>query len=132
MPSQNTKLPRTIWLDPCGLGAVFHFKARSRLLPVVALHGQDLHHTDKDVDEVQLQTDALVDYIPANKSSFGHASVVQDLLDVIKGEATEDSKTTVQPDLLGPHQSTCGSGGNNEGSQAGKGNDGHTSEERTT
>lgn len=103
-----------------------------RLPPVVLAHAQDLDHTDEDVDEVQLKADTLVDDILANQASLSHASVVEDLLDIIEGETTEDSETTVQPDLLGPHQSAGGSSGEDKRSETGESDNGHTSEQRST
>lgn len=96
------------------------------------MHAEDLDHADEDVEEVQLEADALIDDITADKTPLGEAGVVQDLLDVVEGEATEDSETTVQPDLLGPHQGAGGSGGENQRGETGESNDGHTSEERAT
>ena len=103
-----------------------------RLAAVVAAHAQNLDHTDEDVDEVQLKADGLVDNVLANQASLGHAGMVKDLLDVVEGETTEDGETTVQPDLLGPHQSAGGSGGEDERSETGESDDGHTSEQRST
>lgn len=58
--------------------------------------------------------------------------MVQDLLDVVEGEATEDGQTTVQPDTLRPHQSARSSGRENHGSQTGESDNGDTSKERST
>jgi hypothetical protein len=38
-------------------------KGTKRLLSSVLLHGQDLDHTNKDVDEIKLKADGLVDGI---------------------------------------------------------------------
>lgn len=103
-----------------------------RLPPVVVAHAQDLDHTDEDIDEVQLKADTLVDDILADQASLSHAGVVENLLDVIEGETTEDSETTVQPDLLRPQQSAGGSSGEDERSETGESDNGHTSEQRST
>lgn len=58
--------------------------------------------------------------------------MVQDLLDVVQGEATEDGKTTVEPDVLGPHEGAGSSGRQDHGSETGESNDGNASKERTT
>lgn len=104
----------------------------SRLFPVGALHAEDLDHADEDVEEVQLEADALVDDIAADETPLGEASVVQDLLDVVEGEAAEDGETAVQPDLLGPHQGAGRSGGEDQRGETGERDDGHTGEERAT
>ena len=56
------------------------------------LHCQDLHQADEDVDEVELERDGLVDHITLHEAALGHAGVVEDLLDVVKGEAAEDGE----------------------------------------
>lgn len=58
--------------------------------------------------------------------------MVQDLLDVVQGEATEDGKTTVQPDALRPHQSAGRGGGEDERRETGQSDDGNTGEQRAT
>lgn len=105
---------------------------RNRLFAVIVPHAQNLYHTDEDVDEVQLKANALVDNVTLDVAALSQTSMVQDLLDVIEGEATEDSKTTVQPDALGPHQSTGRSGGENHRSKTRQSDEGNTSEKRAT
>lgn len=107
----------------------FTFKPKEDLLPVVAPHTEDLDHADENVDEIKLEADTLVDNVALHVTTLSKASVVQNLLDIIESEATEDSKTTVQPDALRPHQSAGSSGGKDHGSKTGEGNDGDTSEE---
>jgi hypothetical protein len=102
------------------------------LLPVVAPHAEDLDHADEDVDEVKLEADTLVDNVTLHVSTLSEAGVVQNLLDIIEGEATEDSQSTVQPDALRPHQCAGSSGGKDHGSETRESDDGNTSEEGTT
>lgn len=71
---------------------------------VVAPHAQDLNHADKDVQEVQLETDTLVDNVASHDPPLSQPSMVQDLLDIVQGEATEHGQATIQPDALRPHQ----------------------------
>lgn len=104
----------------------------SCLLAVVAAHAQNLDHADEDVDEVQLEANTLVHNITLDNSALGQARVVEDLLDIVEGEATEDGQTTVKPDALRPHQSAGSSGGQNHGSKTGQSNEGHTSKKRAT
>lgn len=58
--------------------------------------------------------------------------MVEDLLDIVEGEATEDSETTIQPDTLRPEQRPGRGSGENHGSKTGEGDDGDTGEERST
>jgi hypothetical protein len=57
---------------------------------------------------------------------------VQDLLDVVEGEATENDETTVEPEVLGEHESAGGGGRENQRSEAGKSDNSDTSEKRAT
>jgi hypothetical protein len=59
--------------------------------PVTVPHAQDLNHPDEDVQKVQLKTDALVDNILSDEAALAHASMVQNLLDIVQGESTEHS-----------------------------------------
>lgn len=102
------------------------------LLPPVLLHHEDLDHPDEDVQEVQLKADALVDWILLDVASLCQTSVVQHLLHIVKSEATKDSETTVQPEVLGESESANSGGGKNEGCKAGKTNNYGTSEQGTT
>lgn len=102
------------------------------LLSSVLLHHQDLNHSDKDVEEVELKRDGLVDRITLNHTSLSETGVVEHLLDVVQSEATKDSQTTIQPDTLGEGKSADGSGGDDQGSEARDSNDGGTSQKRTT
>ena len=100
------------------------------LLPVLA-HGEDLDHADKDVDKVKLKADALVDNVPPGEAVLRQACVVQDLLDIVEGEATKNGKTTIQPKVLGPHQSAGSGGREDQGSKARESDNSHTCKEGT-
>ena len=102
------------------------------LLPPVLLHGQDLHHSDEDVDEVQLEVNGLVDRVLGHEATLSHAGVVEDLLHVVQCEATEDGETTVQPNVLSPHQCARSGSGDDHGGKTGKCDDSDTSEEGAT
>lgn len=102
------------------------------LPPVVVPHSKDLNHTDENVDKIQLEANALVDNIALHHTPLCHAGVGQDLLDVVQGETTEDSETTVQPDFVRPGKGASGSGGEGEWSKTGKSDDSDTSEQRST
>lgn len=69
------------------------------------LHGQDLYHADKDVDEVKLERDRLVDGVAPEETTLRHPGMGEDLLGVVERKSTEDGETSVQPEILGPHQS---------------------------
>lgn len=101
------------------------------LLSPTLLHGQDLDHANKDVDKIELQPDSLVDGIPPHQAALAHPGVLKHLLNVVKGEASEDGKTTVQPDVLGPHEGATSSGRQNHGGEAGDGYESYTGEEGT-
>ena len=64
------------------------YRIRSPLPPSL-LHGEYLHHSDKDVDEVEFERNALVDRVALHQASLRHPSVGQDLLDVVEREARE-------------------------------------------
>lgn len=101
----------------------------SSLLPAVLLHHQNLHHTDKDVDKVKLKRNALVDSILANDAALGKTGVVQNLLDVVEGEAAKDSETAVQRDALGQGEGADGGDGQQHRREAGGDDDAEASEE---
>lgn len=103
-----------------------------RLLSSVLLHGQDLDHTNKDVDEVKLKADGLVDGITLDQTALAETGVVQDLLNVVEGEATEDDETTVEPEVLGEHKSAGSGGGKDQRSETGESDNSDTSEKRAT
>jgi hypothetical protein len=96
------------------------------------VHGQNLNHADKYVDEIKLQTDGLVDSITLDKALLTETGVVKDLLHVIEGEASKDNQTSVEPEVLGKHQRASCCDGEDERSQAGQGDNGNTSEKWTT
>jgi hypothetical protein len=98
------------------------------LLPPVLAHGENLHHADEDVDEVELEVDGLVDGVLGHEALLRHARVVQHLLHVVQGEAAKDGKTAVQPDVLSPHERACGCGGDHHRRKARESNNGDTSE----
>ena len=100
------------------------------LPPVVVSHGQNLNHTNEDVDKVQLEANGLVNNVLADKAPLRHASVVKDLLNVVESETSEDSKTTIQPDFLRPHQSTGGGRRKDKRRESREGNDSHTGKQR--
>lgn len=101
------------------------------LLPPL-LHAQDLDQPDEDVDKVELEADALLDGVPGDHAALGHAGVVQDLLDVVQGEATKDGQTTVQPEVLSPHQGAGSGGGQDQRGESRERNDGNTGEQGAT
>lgn len=103
-----------------------------RLLSPVVLHHQDLHHADKDIEEVKLQADALRDRILLYETPLGKAGVVQDLLNVVEREAAKDCETTVEPEVLGEGKRPNGSHGDDERSQPRDGNNGSTGQEGST
>jgi hypothetical protein len=107
------------------------YQSPDGLLPVVA-HAEDLHHANEDVDEVQLEADTLVDNITLHVAALGETGMVQDLLDIVEGEATEDGQTTVQPDTLRPHQGAGCGDGKNHGGKTGESDEGDTSEKGTS
>lgn len=102
------------------------------LLPAVLLHHEDLDHANKDVQKVELQRDGLVDGVLLDDASLGETSMVENLLDIVEGEATEDGKTTIEPEALSEGESADGSGGKDERGETRDGDDGSTSEERST
>jgi hypothetical protein len=106
-----------------------HYKS---LLSSVLLHGQNLDHTNKDVDEVKLKADSLVDGITLDQTALSETSVVEDLLDVVEGEATEDDKTTVEPEVLSEHERAGGGGGEDQRSKTGESDNSDTSKKRAT
>lgn len=101
------------------------------LLPAVVLHHQNLHHPHEDVDEVELKRNALVNGILADDAALRQAGVVQDLLDVVQGEAAEDGKTAVERDALGDGERADGSGGQDHGREAGGDDDAEAGQERS-
>lgn len=101
------------------------------LLFVLLLHHENLDEADEDVEEIELERDALVDRISLDNTALGKTGVVQHLLDIIQGKATKEGQTTVQPDVLGEGQGTDGSGGKDQGSEARDGDNGSTGKERT-
>jgi hypothetical protein len=76
--------------------------------------------------------DRLIDGVLGHEATLSQTGVVEDLLNIVQGEATEDSETTVQPDVLSPHQCAGGSGGDDHRSKTRQSDDGNTSEQRTT
>ena len=107
-------------------------RKQKSLLSSVLLHGQDLDHTNEDVDEVKLKADGLIDGITLDQTALAETGVVQDLLDVVEGEATEDDKTTVEPEVLSEHESTGGGGGKDQRGKTRESDNSDTSKKRTT
>jgi hypothetical protein len=95
------------------------------------VYHKDLHHPDKDIQEVKLEADALIDCVFAHQATFRHSSVHEHLLDIIEGEATKDRQATVQPDVFCECECSDGGGWENEGSEAGHCHDGDASEKRS-
>ena len=58
--------------------------------------------------------------------------MVEDLLDIIKGEATKDGKATIQPNVLGEGQGTDSSRWEDQWSESRDCNNGNTSKEWST
>lgn len=57
--------------------------------------------------------------------------MVENPLDIIEGKAAEDSKTTIEPEVLGEGKGADGSGGENQRSETRNGDNGSTGEKRT-
>lgn len=74
----------------------------------------------------------LVNWISLHKTALSKASVVKDLLDIIEGEATENGKTTIQPDVLSERQSANSSSWEDQWSESRDCNNGNTSKEWST
>lgn len=102
------------------------------LLPPALLHHQDLDHPDEDVQEVQLERDALVDRVPLDHAPLSKSRVVEHLLYVVERETTEHSQSSVQPDILSKGQGSDGGGGDNQGREARGHDDSCAGEEGTT
>lgn len=101
------------------------------LLPPVLLHHQDLNHPDKDIQEVQLQRDALVDRVPLDHAPLSKSRVVQNLLHIVERETAKQSQSSVQPDVLGEGQGSDGGRGDDQGREAGGHDDTSASQERS-
>lgn len=107
-------------------------RKQTSLLSSVLLHGQNLDHANEDVDKVKLKADGLVDGVTLDQAALAETGVVQNLLDVVEGEATEDDETTVEPEVLSEHESTGGGGGKDQRSETGESDNSNTSKKRTT
>jgi hypothetical protein len=107
-------------------------KRRKELLSSVLLHGQNLDHANKDVDEIKLKANSLVDGIALDQTTLTETGVVQDLLHIVEGEATENDETTVEPEVLGEHESAGGGGRKNQRSQTRESDNSDTSKKRAT
>lgn len=101
------------------------------LLPPALLHHQNLDHPDEDVQEVQLERDALVDRVPLDHAPLGKSCMVEHLLDIVEREATKHSQSSVQPDVLGKGQGSHGGRGDDQGREARGHDDSSACEERT-
>lgn len=123
---------RTTKMQCSGVSDAQMLKEWKRLLSSVLLHSQDLDHANKDVDEVKLETDGLVDGVTLDQAALAEAGVVQDLLNVIEGEATENNETTIEPEVLSEHESAGGGGGKDQRSEARESDNSHTSKKRAT
>jgi hypothetical protein len=114
----------------CYHNHINHQQVSPLLLP--PLHAKNLHHANKNIQKVQLQTNTLIDNILPDHPPLSHASMLQDLLHVVQGEASKDSETTIQPNLLTPHQRAGGGGREHKRCKAGDGHDGDTGQKGTT
>ena len=119
-------------LVSCSTLSLFNSSYAHPLLPAVLLHHEDLDHANKDVQEVELKRNGLVDGILLDDTSLSETSVVENLLDIIEGEATENGKATIEPEALSEGEGADGGGGEDERSETRDGDNGSTSEERTT
>lgn len=126
---ERVKLPKALHFpEPSSSLACTLYSVSS---PVVLPHPQNLHHPDEDVEEIQLQADTLVYHILLDHASFGKPGMVENLLHIVEGEATEDRESTIQPDVLCPHQSPGSGRREDEGCESGEGDNDHTGEEGT-
>lgn len=71
---------------------ILQFEPSSLLSPSL-LHCQNLDHANEDVDEVEFKSDGLVNGIASEHAALSEAGVVENLLSVVEGEATEDGET---------------------------------------
>lgn len=81
------------------ISAFLSFSSFSLLSPPL-LHGQDLHHTDEDVDEVELEGDGFVHGVASEHAAFGHTCVGQDLLGVVESETAKDGQSIENVSVL--------------------------------
>lgn len=102
------------------------------LFPPTLLHSENLHHADEDVDEIELQRDALVDRVLLHQATLSKPGVVENFLHVVESEATEDSQTSVEPDVLRPHECAGGSDRKDERCKTRKRDNSDTREKGTT
>lgn len=138
------------------LFVVMSYRSSTQLVrlspPITLLHSKNLDKAYENVDEVELQGDGLIHHVALHHSAFCHAGVVQNLLHIIERETGEDGKTageevsikkrmlkidemyspSVEPDILRPHQRSCGCRGNDQRSKTRESNDSDASQERAT
>jgi hypothetical protein len=95
-------------------------------------HAKDLNHADKDVDEVQLQRNSLVDRILWPEPLLSEARVMQHLLHIVQSHSSKYCQASVQPDVFGKHQGARGSRRKNEWGETGESHDSHASQQRPT
>ena len=74
----------------------------------------------------------LVYWISLHEAALSKTSVVKHFLYIVKGEATKDGKTTIQPDVLSERQSANSSSWEDQWSKSGNSNNGNTSKEWST
>ena len=102
------------------------------LLSPVLLHHQNLYHPNEDVQEVQLQANALIDRILWNSSLLSQPSVHQNFLDIIESKTTEDCQSSPQPDVLSESECSDSGGWEDERSESRDSDERNTSKERST
>lgn len=108
-----------------------YFIGRFACLSLAVLVGaENLHHADEDVEEVELEGNALVDGVAAHDTTLSQTSMVQNLLDIVEREAAKDSQTTVQPDALGQREGADSSDRQQQRSEARHGDNRSTGQKR--
>lgn len=108
------------------------FCSSSLLLSPSLLHGQYLYHPHENVDEIKLQRNGFVDSILPESSLLRHSRMRQNLLRVVKREPAKHCKSSIQPQVLSPHQRSRGSSGQHQRRQARKCHNRYASKEGTT
>lgn len=118
-----------LWVYPSFSPAI---RLCSGLPASVVAHHQKLNHSDEDVQEIELEGNRLINWIRLNKAALSETSVMQNLLDIVQSEATENGKTTIEPDVLSEGESADSSSWQYEWCKAGNSNDGDTSQKWST
>ena len=100
-------------------------------LPLIP-HPQNLHHSNKNVQKVQLQTDTLIHHILLDHPRVRQARMMQDLLRIVQREPPKHSQPTIQPQILRKRERPHRRNGQNERGEARDGNDGDAGEQGAT